>query len=119
MTDEARFYKDVGKEFASHEAVNHGEKEYVRYWNEVTNETRADGKPRVETTTITTSTVEGCYSGRLSALFGEASTPRSLSSGGAAPVNGRAFARPVGADPLARNDEAGSLTSTASAARAA
>ena len=30
---------------------------------------------------------------------------RSLSSGGAAPVIGRAFARPVGADPLARNDE--------------
>ena len=44
---------------------------------------------------------------------------RSLSSGGAVPVIGRAFARPVGADPLARNDGAGSLTSTASAARAA
>src|SRR5207245_5941757 len=29
---------------------------------------------------------------------------RSLSSGGTAPVIGRAFARPVGADPLARND---------------
>jgi hypothetical protein len=29
---------------------------------------------------------------------------RSLSSGGAAPVMGRAFARPVGADPLARDD---------------
>jgi hypothetical protein len=29
---------------------------------------------------------------------------RSLSSGGAEPVIGRAFARPVGADPLARND---------------
>jgi hypothetical protein len=28
----------------------------------------------------------------------------SLSSGGAEPVIGRAFARPVGADPLARND---------------
>ena len=62
MTDEARFYKEVGKEFASHEAVNHGEKEYVRYWNEVTNETRADGKPRVETTTIMTNTVERYYS---------------------------------------------------------
>jgi hypothetical protein len=62
MTDEARFYVAVGKDFASHEAVNHGEKEYVRYWNEVTNETRPDGKPRVETTTITTNTVEGYYS---------------------------------------------------------
>ena len=62
MTDEARFYKEVGKEFASHEAVNHGEEEYVRYWNEVANETRPDGKPRVETTTITTSMVEGYYS---------------------------------------------------------
>ena len=62
MTDEARFYKEVGKEFASHEAVNHGKKEYVRYWNEVTNETRPDGKPRVETTTVTTDTVEGYYS---------------------------------------------------------
>jgi hypothetical protein len=29
----------------------------------------------------------------------------SLSSGGAEPVIGRAFARPVGADPLARNDD--------------
>ena len=28
MTDEAQFYKAVGKEFASHEAVNHGVKEY-------------------------------------------------------------------------------------------
>jgi hypothetical protein len=41
------------------------------------------------------------------------------SSGGAEPVIGRAFARPVGADPLARNDGAGGLTSTANAARAA
>src|SRR6266481_2904801 len=35
---------------------------------------------------------------------------RSLSSGGAEPVIGRAFARPVGADPLARNDD-GAATS--------
>jgi transposase-like protein len=62
MTDEAQFYKAVGKKFASHEAVNHGVKEYVRYWNEITSETRPDGKPRVETTTITTNTVEGFYS---------------------------------------------------------
>jgi hypothetical protein len=62
MTDEAQFYKAVGKEFASHEAVNHGEKEYVRYWNEATDELRPDGKPRVQTTTITTNTVEGFYS---------------------------------------------------------
>jgi hypothetical protein len=42
--------------------VNHGEKEYVRYWNEVTDQVRPDGKPVVETTTITTNTVEGHYS---------------------------------------------------------
>jgi hypothetical protein len=45
MTGEARFYQEVGKEFASHEAGNHGEKEYVRYWNEVTNETRRRQAP--------------------------------------------------------------------------
>jgi len=39
--------------------VNHSKDEYVRYWNEVTNETRPDGKPKVVTTTITTNTVEG------------------------------------------------------------
>jgi len=33
-----------------------------RYWNEVTDQTRPDGKPIVETTTITTNTVEGYYS---------------------------------------------------------
>jgi hypothetical protein len=43
MTDEAQFYKAVGKEFASHEAVNHGVKEYVR----------GD---------VTTNTVDGYYS---------------------------------------------------------
>lgn len=30
MTDEARYYKTVGKEFASHESVNHDKDEYVR-----------------------------------------------------------------------------------------
>jgi hypothetical protein len=35
---------------------------------------------------------------------------RSLSSGGAEPVIGRAFARPVGADPLARNDDVAAPT---------
>jgi len=30
MTDEARFYKSIGKKFASHGAVNHSEGEYVR-----------------------------------------------------------------------------------------
>lgn len=62
MTDEARHYMEIGREYESHEAVNHGEKEYVRYANEVTNETRPDGKPVVATTTITTNTVEGYYS---------------------------------------------------------
>jgi hypothetical protein len=62
MTDEANIYPEVGADFASHDAVNHSEKEYVRYWNEVTGQTRPDGKPLVETTTITTNTVEGYYS---------------------------------------------------------
>jgi len=59
MTDEARHYMEPGRDFANHDAVNHGEKEYVRYWNEVTDKMRPDGKPQVETTTITTNTVEG------------------------------------------------------------
>ncbi len=62
MTDEAGYYHEVGSEFASHETVNHSKDEYVRYWNEVTDKVRPDGKPIVETTTITTNTVEGYYS---------------------------------------------------------
>jgi transposase-like protein len=30
MTDEGRHYKAIGREFASHESVNHGKEEYVR-----------------------------------------------------------------------------------------
>ena len=78
MTDEARHYMEVGREFESHEAVNHGEKEYVRYWNEVTDKTRPDGKPVVDTTTITTNTVEGYYSIFKRGMKGrEASAPLS------------------------------------------
>jgi transposase-like protein len=62
MTDEARHYMEPGRDYASHEAVNHSEKEYVRYFNEVTDKTRPDGKPLVVTHTITTNTVEGYYS---------------------------------------------------------
>jgi len=62
MTDEATHYSEVGREFASHEAVNHSKDEYVRYWNEATDKTRPDGKLVVETTTITTNTVEGYFS---------------------------------------------------------
>jgi hypothetical protein len=62
MTDDARHYMEPGRDFASHDTVNHSQDEYVRYWNEVTGETRPDGKPHVETTTITTNTVEGYYS---------------------------------------------------------
>jgi hypothetical protein len=43
MTDEARHYMEVGKDFVSHGAVNHGQYEYAR----------GD---------ITTNTVEGYYS---------------------------------------------------------
>jgi transposase-like protein len=62
MTDEHKSYKEVGREFASHEAVNHSKDQYVRYWNEETGEKRPDGRPVVETTVITTNTVEGYYS---------------------------------------------------------
>jgi transposase-like protein len=61
-TDEARHYMEIGREYESHDAVNHGEKEYARYFNEVTDEKRPDGKPLVVTHTITTNTVEGYYS---------------------------------------------------------
>jgi transposase-like protein len=47
MTDQATWYPEIGREFASHETVNHGREEYVRY----------DGD-RV----ITTNAVEGYYS---------------------------------------------------------
>jgi transposase-like protein len=47
MTDEARHYMEIGRDFDSHEAVNHSREEYVRY--------SADD-------VITTNTVEGFYS---------------------------------------------------------
>jgi transposase-like protein len=47
MTDEAPVYRGLGAEFLSHDAVNHGRKEYVRYSAE---------------DVITTNTVEGFYS---------------------------------------------------------
>ena len=45
-TDEAQHYKALGKNFASHDAVNHSEEEYVR---------REGGK------LVTTNTVEGFF----------------------------------------------------------
>jgi transposase-like protein len=62
MTDQARVYEKVGTEFASHETVNHQEDQYVRYWNEVTDKIGANGKPVVETTVITTNTIESYFS---------------------------------------------------------
>ena len=47
MTDEAPVYRALGKEYLSHDAVNHGAKEYVRYAGD---------------DVITTNTVEGFYS---------------------------------------------------------
>ena len=52
MTDEAPRYRDLGQEFARHDAVNHSLDEYVRY------ERNADGTEYV----IHTNTVEGYYS---------------------------------------------------------
>jgi len=57
MTDEARHYMEVGRDFASHDAVNHGEEEYVRYPNVVG---FPDGEAKLPI--ITTNTVEGFYS---------------------------------------------------------
>ena len=62
MTDQAKIYLKLGTEFARHDSVNHQEDQYVRYWNEVTDEKRADGKPVVETTVITTNTIESYFS---------------------------------------------------------
>jgi len=47
MTDEARYYRNIGKRFASHDSVNHSADEYVR---------TEDGRK------ITTNTVEGFFS---------------------------------------------------------
>ncbi len=52
VTDEASHYWDVGREFARHDAVNHGIDEYARY------EREKDGTEYV----IHTNTVEGYYS---------------------------------------------------------
>jgi transposase-like protein len=57
MTDEARHYMEVGREFDSHDAVNHGKEEYVRYTDDVM--TFPEGEPYP---VITTNTVEGYYS---------------------------------------------------------
>lgn len=62
MTDQAKIYKKLGAEFAKHGTVNHQEDQYVRYWNEITDEKHPDGKPIVETTVITTNTIESYFS---------------------------------------------------------
>jgi transposase-like protein len=62
MMDQAKIYKKLGTEFAKHDTVNHQEDQYVRYWNEETGEKRPDGKPVVETTVITTNTIESYFS---------------------------------------------------------
>ena len=56
MTDEARHYMEVGREYDSHDAVNHGKKEYVRYPTVMTYPSQ-EAYPL-----ITTNTVEGYYS---------------------------------------------------------
>ena len=54
-TDEAKHYNDVHKEFAGHDAVNHGAEEYVRYTSVVS-------FPAAQPYVITTNTVEGYFS---------------------------------------------------------
>ena len=61
-TDESSLYTKLGEEFAAHETVNHSKGQYARYWNQVTDQKRPDGKPVVETTVITTNSVEGFFS---------------------------------------------------------
>jgi transposase-like protein len=56
MTDESNLYREVGREFESHDAVNHGEKEYVRQ-SSVFSFPDGERGP-----VITTNTVEGYYS---------------------------------------------------------
>jgi transposase-like protein len=56
MTDEARHYIEIGRDFQSHDAVNHSREEYVRYTSVVS---FPDGTPDP---IITTNTVEGYYS---------------------------------------------------------
>ena len=52
VTDEASHYRDMGRQFASHDTVNHSVDEYVRY------ERDAEGNPHI----VHTNTVEGYYS---------------------------------------------------------
>jgi transposase-like protein len=47
MTDQAAWYPEIGREFASHDTVNHAKDEYARYEGEIV---------------ISTNTVEGYYS---------------------------------------------------------
>jgi hypothetical protein len=47
MTDEAKYYMDLNRVYSSHDAVNHGDKEYARY---------EPGRP-----VITTNTAEGFF----------------------------------------------------------
>ena len=61
MTDQARVYQKLGAEY-QHDTVNHQEDQYVRYWNEVTDKIGPNGKPIVETTVITTNTIESYFS---------------------------------------------------------
>lgn len=62
-TDEANSYKYIAEtDGLNHQTVNHSKDQYVRYWNEVTDQKREDGKPVVETTVMTTNTVESFYS---------------------------------------------------------
>jgi transposase-like protein len=62
MTDTAKIYHKLGGEFARHDTVNHGDDQYVRYWNEVTDKKDVDGRPIVKTTVITTNTIESYFS---------------------------------------------------------
>jgi len=52
----------LAQSFLRHGTVDHSNDQYVRYWNEVTDKKRADGKPVVETTVITTNTIESYFS---------------------------------------------------------
>ncbi|MFZ0424714.1 MAG: IS1595 family transposase [Xanthobacteraceae bacterium] len=55
MTDEAKWYPAIARDFASHKTVNHGKDEYVRH------EVAIEGDKLV-IDTVTTNTVEGFYS---------------------------------------------------------
>jgi hypothetical protein len=56
MTDQAKWYPAIGRDYAGHQTVNYGEEEYVRHQFWIDQFNRLHAEP------IHTNTVEGFYS---------------------------------------------------------